>query len=417
MEQTDGGSKLLLLKNIYDFFFFICCSIAHGHSFRDGHKRDIKAVFEGVKGVEFDNLIKLTSDAIDTEFPSRFREKFGKLPGNHRILGHWGFEGSIPFEYEPYKSAFEPYSKKKIAFAWQQLVNELTDTATRKTGLPKKQAKALVGLVYNTHILGDWVPGNTIVEPLTSPELIRRDVSKNLHRLFGNNSKFVQAIEAELANISCTNSKPKCAEEILDVLHKHVIGEKLYNTHGKILSRAGISFKPIMQTPFEATSSTRLNKTPTKLNDYNKYTKAKNAKIYPGILLNDGRLLVSLKEGASAGIIVFAAESAFAIYQYMNGDIFKPEFERKLADASIKGGAVAGGTAVAVLLGSNPAGWIVAGIGVGSYFISDAALTVWHESQDAKYINRDDLAVFGIEIDSVLEIEIDPDIPLNVEVW
>mgnify|MGYP001486434675 CR=1 FL=1 len=47
---------------------------------------------------------------------------------------------------------------------------------------------------------------------------------------------------------------------------------------------------------------------------------------------------------------------------------------------------------------------MLAGVAIGTYVITDIALQVWHEHQDGKLLSPSDLAVFGIEVESVLDI-------------
>ena len=118
------------------------------------------------------------------------------------------------------------------------------------------------------------------------------------------------------------------------------------------------------------------------------------------LMTNDGRLLVSIKTGVTAGFMVFAADSGYAVYQYLGGDILKPELERKIADAALKGTFVGTCVGVTVFLGATPTGWVVLAVSVGSYFVIDTALQIWHEHQDRKYLTIDDLRGWGITADT-----------------
>lgn len=160
---------------------------------------------------------------------------------------------------------------------------------------------------------------------------------------------------------------------------------------------------------------TEFPETPKEWNDYKKIAKRdfERCTVKAGLLTADGRLIVSIKDGAVAGLLVFSLEAGSAYCQYMKGDIYKPEYEQKVMDAAIKGIAVGGTTAVAVFLGTTPHGWVVLGLGIGAYCITDAVLTQWHKLEAANYLNSGDLAHLGIEIDSVLDTN-DPDILLNI---
>ena len=183
---------------------------AKSFSGSSGHANDIYGVFEDVRGDNFKLLVKEISQGVDSSsiqgsFPQRFLEKFPDFkPGyaGHRVLGHWGFEGSIPFNDEPWKSALQKYPRAEVAGIWRQFVEDITQKTMRSIpGLDYKAAKGLTGIIYNTHVLGDW--STTMTDPLAHPELIRQDIIKNLHRLFGNNSIFVSGIEHEFSMIPC----------------------------------------------------------------------------------------------------------------------------------------------------------------------------------------------------------------------
>ena len=134
------------------------------------------------------------------------------------------------------------------------------------------------------------------------------------------------------------------------------------------------------------------------------YRKAgvKKIEIYNGLMTQDGRLLVSVKAGVRSGLMVFAADSGHAFYQYLGGDILKPEFERKVSDAAVRGGFVGTCVGVTVFLGATPTGWVVLAVSIGSYFVVDTVLQVWHEHKDRKYLTVDDLRGWGISLDTPL---------------
>ena len=126
--------------------------------------------------------------------------------------------------------------------------------------------------------------------------------------------------------------------------------------------------------------------------------------VHAGALLPDGRLLVAYRAGAESGILIFAIEAGTATYEYFRGDFLKPEYERKLTDAAVKGLTVGTVTGVAVSLAVAPGGFVLVGIATGAYMLTDSALRHWHEAQARRFLNRSDLAHFGIELQSPLEI-------------
>ncbi len=128
----------------------------------------------------------------------------------------------------------------------------------------------------------------------------------------------------------------------------------------------------------------------------------KETVIRNGLMTQDGRLLVSIKSGLTSGFMVFATDSSHAVYQYLGGNILKPELERNIADAAARGTFVGSCVGVTVFLGATPSGWVVLAVSIGSYFVIDSALQVWHEHQDRKHLTVDDLRGWGISLDTPL---------------
>lgn len=127
-------------------------------------------------------------------------------------------------------------------------------------------------------------------------------------------------------------------------------------------------------------------------------------RVVPGLLAADGTLWVGLHAGAIEGGLVFVIDAGVAGYRYANGDTLRADFLTEVSDAAVKGAAVGTATAVAVVLApAGPAGWIVVGVGIGTYMFTDAALKTWHEHENRKYVTLDDLRAFGVDTESVFE--------------
>lgn len=212
-----------------------------------GHGRDIKSIL-GNK--DLDELYKLISTTVDQELPRIMKEKFGTNPGyNHRIFGHWGFEGAIPFDVEPYREPLSKYPKEELIRIWRETVNRLTLRAQQITGLPPRQAKGLVGLIYNIHLLGDLKPDpktNKIIAPLRHliPERMNQEIIKNLHRMYGNNSSMVRMISEELNSLKNVKDPQKYAQMVLEILKKHNLGRNLSAIILRVGEQLSTSAKP-----------------------------------------------------------------------------------------------------------------------------------------------------------------------------
>jgi hypothetical protein len=132
------------------------------------------------------------------------------------------------------------------------------------------------------------------------------------------------------------------------------------------------------------------------------FAKLSEKRVVPGLLAADGALLVGLQAGAIEGGLVFATEAGIAGYRYVKGDTLRADFLTEVSDAAIKGAAVGSATAVAVVLApAGPAGWIVAGVGIGTYVFVDSSVKTWHEYSNRKYVTLDDLKGFGVDVQSV----------------
>ncbi|MCX8163733.1 MAG: hypothetical protein N3D10_04255, partial [Candidatus Micrarchaeota archaeon] len=310
------------------------------------HIKDFQNVFEGLSGGQLDELQKtITSKIIDAAPDSSFLDGF--TCGNHRWFGHWGFEGNIPFNKPPLSECLQqlPPEKKelikqKIRNEWTKRVKDIQILTEKITGLPPKQAKAFAGLLYNTHLLGDWGHNKAEIRSLSDINAIKKDIEKNLHRLFGNNSEFAKQVINELKKIKTKNPQ-KAAQQILNILKDFEIGKELWRLYGKTLAKKGITYNEIKATAEFLAKALGRNFKVSK--DGNKQKKPpKEVKARPGLLTSNGKLLVSLKEGGIAGLAVFAFEGGEAYYQLIKGNILTAEFRRKIEDAAIKGSVIAG---------------------------------------------------------------------------
>lgn len=242
---------------LFQISILLCCVFTlqlHARSY-PGHKKDFEKFFQGMYGENLEYVYKTISSGIDSRkfrpipnskelgfsFVKMFEQEFGSLPsGNHRLIGHWGFSGAIPFNEEPYKKALAPYPKEKVIKLWQNSVQEEIKIAMKYTGLPKKQAQGLVGLIYDMHLLGDYSTKYT--DPLPPPKYFERDLSKNLSRLLGNNDSSRKEIIAEFDKIPKNLSKKERALEMLNILDRHPVGEKLYNRYSATFQEHSIFF-------------------------------------------------------------------------------------------------------------------------------------------------------------------------------
>jgi hypothetical protein len=384
----------------------------------EGHIIDFRNVFEGIEGNNFNELCKIVTSNIDTRYDGM--SQFPKGFKNHRWFGHWGFSGDIPFNSEPYKSMMESLPpqerdlfKKAVITEWTKRVNLMRSSAVELTGLPPKQAQAFVALLYDTHLLGDLVPKNVVLKPIPHPEIIKNDIIINLETLFGKNSELTQKIRNDISKLKNINDIQKYSERILKVLYTNNIGEGISDYYGKrFLVKSGIRYTNPVKVKIPNTSQMRTLRIadPVKgMDDISKfgnnYFNKKNIRAVPGILMPDGLILTSITEGVFAGLFIIGIEGGIYTYQYIDGQILKSEYYKLLMDSAIKGSTIGAATAVTILIGANPAGLVVLGVGIGTYYVTTKALDHYRHKKNKKYLTQKDIEHLGIKLCRILDID------------
>lgn len=404
-------------------FASVCafCSPGFGHT-GAGHYREFSIVFNGYGDDGFRSLCECVSSGVDKDLPDAFRKAVGSVPGNHRVLGHgWTLDAPIPKETLQYLEATLPGKREAIIQVWAQHANRVKELARAVTGLPPAQADAFAAMLHDIHLLGDMEPGNVITKYVLPPKEVSKHFIKQTQILFRNKPELAYAIADELKKVARMKLPPKMmSEAMIDALARCKVGEKLHLAHpgmkivfadkwvksaeGKLASRLFERVPGAVESPAVKTRQKQLVK-----GDFAKSIEAKPSKaarsIVPGLLTADGRLMVSLKSGATDALMVFAVEGGVATYSYVKSDIYKPEYHDKLVDAAIKGASVGSAVAVAVALGAGPAGWGVLGVSIGAYEVSDFAVAAWRKSQEQKYLTIEDLEPFGIPSETTLDLK------------
>ncbi len=367
------------------------------------------ATLEGLDGDDLIPLYKKISGGVDNEFYNIVRERLGSISGNHRIIGHWGFEGSIPFNQEPWKSQLAKYPKNEIINLWRTYVNSLVNETVKVTGLPTQQAKGLTGLIYNIHLLGDWVPGNQKTAEVLKVDLIVKDIGKNLNRLFGNNSKFVGIITTEISSLDKSLSSPDKADKILQILYRNRIGKKFFDTYERFLSKKGIGYSEkvankILEKAIYASQQSQRMVHPLKKFMHGTrtyYTRkiTQGTKIVNGVLqeikINGKPVFVlsipAVEASVGVGVMTFVFTEGVTVYKFANGNITEEEFLKE----SVKncGHAFLAGTAtyVAVALGATPMGFVVIGVSIGTAIVVDVVWTNLSKEFSTPTITMDDV--------------------------
>lgn len=403
---------------------FLCLgqhSLAHLGS---EHTRDFIRVFNGYGDENFKELCGKLTTGIDHNLPNAFRANIGEIPGNHRIIGHaWGFNDSIPSRVLEELERRHPGKKPEIIKVWSTFVNDLTDDTIRLTGLGKNQSRALLGLLHDIHLLGDLEPGNTRIDLVLQPEEITNNIIKNSRELFRNHPEYAREIEQRLLDVLRKNKGKDVqitAELLLDEMGRLDFGGKLDKSWKNTLKvtysadRSATAFANQTRRIVERTAKrhggtlTKAEKPLTR----GDFVKARpRGKLCPGLITNDGRLVVFISTPQGLGLLCFAIDSGIATYKYATGDIRQGELEEKIKIAAAKGAAVGTATAIAVALGAIPGGWVVEGIAFATYVVADISI----EALKPRHISPEDLKSFGLEIDSILGMPIDSVLSPNID--
>lgn len=442
------------------------------------HIRDMSAVFEGYGQDEgFRKITERMSTGIDHELPRMFREKIGPLPANHRILGHaWSLDGPIDRETLNMLERAYPGRKADIMRIWADWVNDTVKCVEQATGLPKTKAKSLAALLLAIHQLGDLEPDNSLLDSVKDLPELAKDIKKQIGKLLGEDSPRAKQMfrmidermqrqvlnrEQQLARLIrngvCADAEA-AGKHLLQQTARQLMTDLQSSGLGGLLEEIGGKRMKILRTEKAIAKATAIRSLRAISNlpgvsvgkaaelalEHEKGLLPKGAREMlmrsckrsalsasfssivqvEGLITKEGALWIpAIKSGISEAGMVFVMDAGIASYQYAQGKIHRPQLERELQDAAIKG-LVCGGSSVAVtlILGSNPSGWVVLGIGVAGYFITDLSLQFYHRWEDGKKLTARDLEIFlGIPDEPTFlspeKWEPDKPSPLKPEEW
>lgn len=209
-----------------------------------GHSRDIVLVLGLENDITQSSLIEQRLQKVTSTFAlqidglddarkllrdfKKITPEFTWSTYTHRLFFHWGFntdprKGS-PALREQIKKATKGNTSQEETL-WQLVIN-MQASRNRKMirclqnfGLNRNDASALATILYNVHILGDYIQGAEAPQSaLISLILLRQDLTHAVDRLHANREKrTVFAKELKEAS-GKTTSKSVTAQHMLDVL-------------------------------------------------------------------------------------------------------------------------------------------------------------------------------------------------------
>lgn len=360
-----------------------------------------------------------------SSFLNTVRADLGSLKGfgSHRELGHWALDGAIPHEY---LDRLSPADRELFVMRWQEFVATRTEAVRQAFNLHGEggagPARAFAAMIDDVHNLGDYTTKNTT--GLRDLRVIAENYFKSVERILGKNNGLTTVMRDEIKALPIGITDAERAKSILKILKSH--NGELFERIERVFARYGYDgrlrdfstakiaevCKPMpvgirntwmknrmarnekalaesvgdkLKKATAAKSSKSLPGTKTKIRKV--YPKAKVAGVgkvttrgfLQKIYCKDGaeRYLLSVHlsdaayAGLSAGVFTFLIDEGITCIGYAQGEMTDAQFQRETGKNCAKGIMTGTATYVAVALGAAPGGWIVMGIGIGAYMLSD----------------------------------------------
>lgn len=214
------------------------------------HEEQLGEVFVRIEGDAFHEAANQISSAMDNDLWESFRLTIGKVPGNHRLIGHgWTLDGDIPKNVLQELERANPGRKTDILAWWSKESKRLAEGMEKATGLPPKQAKALASLQWDFHLLGDRMPGNKVVDVVLPPKAIAKNIEKNCEVLFKGRPEYAKAVGRSMQKtLKAGGTDAEQAARLMESLqHEVPFSEMLSRCWHHTLGKQGIRIKPPTQ--------------------------------------------------------------------------------------------------------------------------------------------------------------------------
>ena len=233
------------MKNILVYLLLLFSVTIYARPYA-GHRADFYSVLPFEQSAKLDKWLRFISwDLIDNykgeplkiynnmNFYDYLKSKYPPFKCKHRVLFHWGYN-STPWSYELEKKCREyRWSKAKIdafklAITKEQqrrnaLANRLTEETFRMShgGKDASYANALISIVYDVHLLGDYTPDNTDFVGLQSFTSVIGDIINSIRKLDYQGSKYIVRKIQNSANRSNISVHVR-AQDVLNLLSKEL---------------------------------------------------------------------------------------------------------------------------------------------------------------------------------------------------
>ena len=228
------------LLNTIAITFVCCCMSAHG-SF-DWHKEDMYAVLGIKEDARVTNWMKyISSTMIDkvngearTEynglgFYDHIKAKYPPFKCTHRLLFHWGFN-SLPWsealdnKVVGYGFSQQTIDSIKADFIYEQKqrnhkANEMTEQlfGFASGGKDAALANALVSIMYDVHLIGDYQTDNSDLNGLQELNRVIGDLINSLNKI----DKLEAKPLIKLINAETEEDEQLKADYIMEILYQN----------------------------------------------------------------------------------------------------------------------------------------------------------------------------------------------------
>lgn len=378
----------LLIRQIVSGAFLAMGILAHAHPNASLHHKDLDIFLGGYKGTPLGQIAYEVSDSIDNEMVAWFRQKYGSIPGNHRILSHGHTLGdAIPRDL--LDAIAEKYGKEAVDDVirqQQEVAGKYLKRIMETTGLPRKQSSALLRQFSNSHLLGDLMEDNKLTNLVKDFDSICESEIKIVDDLFGRtNPEYAKSLTSEIKALKHSSlTVAEKAERLTQILGEHKVDAAINKSYGNVFKR---TTRPVTYSIDRAVNRNAL---------LHERIAARGVKPKTPARINLGRAGVSVERGAASATGRGAAKATGRSLARSTGRSGAKALGRSAARAAergvVKGAAKAGGRGVLSYLGDAAPIIVDAGFWIyGDYKIDDEytrGLISETERVEKKYVNN-----------------------------
>ena len=224
--------------------------MAFGHGSAILHYRDLDLITGGYSKTVIGEIARDISDSIDNEMAPWFRQRFGPVPGNHRILSHGYTLGeAIPREtLDAVRSRYGEAAVSEVIKKQQEVSGKYLKQLMEKAGLPRKQANAMLRLFSNGHLVGDLMEDNKLTSIVKDFDSICKSQMSAVEDLFGRaNPDYVSLFKKEIGALQKTSLPvAEKSEKLAQLMGKLKLDTELKKTFGSTLEKNGVAYSADM---------------------------------------------------------------------------------------------------------------------------------------------------------------------------